>query len=258
MLSKFSVYFLLPTAFLLFFPFAANAQKHRSRIRPLLKKPFVNSPASKYRTPVPAVVIEEKLAVLRFEPSLIAIPMQRMRAGRSVSITGERQVEGVTFYRVQLPPDKSGWVQAQALASNARPGDDERLAKLIRVFDGFEQLELASIFLENFPKSTFRPAILLLVGDLAEEAAQEVSRAALRKLDANEMQASGAPVHSFYLNFNGLDRYRKVGINFVFNLNVKQFHYDGAVWLEILQKHSGDTEALEARKRLDSLALQMK
>ena len=63
------------------------------------------------------MVIAEKLAVLRFEPSLTAIPLQRMRAGRSISITGEKEVDGVTFFRVSIQPEMSGWVQSEAIAS---------------------------------------------------------------------------------------------------------------------------------------------
>jgi hypothetical protein len=42
------------------------------------------------------------------------------------------------------------------------------------------------------------------------------------------MAASGAPLHSFYLNYVSLDRYRKLDNNFVFNPGTKLLHYDGA------------------------------
>lgn len=261
MLQKFSLSTILLSILLVFFSFVGHAQKRRPLARNQVSK-SQKQPRSlsttKYRTPVSAVVIEERLAILRFEPSLAAIPMQRMRAGRSVLITGERQADGVTFFRVNLPPEKSGWIQSEAVATNAKSGDDARLAALIRVSDGFDKLELATIFLENFLKSSFRPAILMLTGDLAEEAAQKLSGDALRKLSADEIAASGAPIHSFYLNFNELDRYRKIGISFLFNQSAKSFHYNGAVWQEVLQKNPDAAEAAEARKRLEFLALQMK
>ena len=261
MLCKLLTCAILLPAFLLSSAFVGNAQKRRLPVRAPVRKitsQLKNLSTAKYRTPVPAIVIEEKLAILRFEPGFAAIPIQRMRAGRTLLITGERQADGVTFFRVNLPPEKSGWVQSEAIASNTKQGDDERLAALIRVADGFEKLELATIFLENFPKSAFRPAILLLTGDLAEEASEKLSLSASHKLNADEIQASGAPLHSFYLSFNELDRYRKIGVGFVFNQTVKRFHYDGAVWREILQKHSASPETVEARKRLDSLTSQMK
>ncbi|MGE3467879.1 MAG: hypothetical protein AB7J13_13225, partial [Pyrinomonadaceae bacterium] len=72
-----------------------------------------------------------------------------------------------------------------------------------------------------------------------------------------EMAASGAPLHSYYLNFNMLDRYRKLGVIFLFNPRTRQFHYDGASWKEITAKHAGTPEAVEAQKRLDSLQQKM-
>jgi hypothetical protein len=67
------------------------------------------------------------------------------------------------------------------------------------------------------------------------------------------MAASGAPLHSFYLNYVSLDRYRKLGITFLFNIATKQFHYDGAAWDEIIKKFPTSSEVEEAKKRLDSL-----
>ena len=45
------------------------------------------------------------------------------------------------------------------------------------------------------------------------------------------MAASGAPLHSYYLNFNMLDRYRKLGVTFRFNpetnsIDLVMEHYD--------------------------------
>ncbi|MDQ3713013.1 MAG: hypothetical protein M3388_12460, partial [Acidobacteriota bacterium] len=65
------------------------------------------------------------------------------------------------------------------------------------------------------------------------------------------------PLHSFYLNYVSLDRYRRQGINFIFNANAKILHYDGASWREITKKFPKSTEAVEAQKRLDSLKEKM-
>jgi hypothetical protein len=98
-----------------------------------------------------------------------------------------------------------------------------------------------------------RPDILLLLGDLIEENAAKISQDAARKLDKREMAATGAPLHSFYLNYTSLDRFKKLGIDFLFNSNTKNFHYNGAVWKEIISKYPASSEAKEAQKRLDSL-----
>jgi hypothetical protein len=228
----------------------APAQKRRPTIKNVNKissaqKPRISGSA--------AVVIDESLAVLRVKPSLFAESIQRMRRGRKVQILDERSADGVTFFRVSVPPNNSGWVQSEALFGRFRRGDDERLAKLIQSSTGFDQLEIAASFLEIYPDSPLRPAILLLFGDLAEETAVKMSRDATRRLDRREMAASGAPLHSFYLNFVSLDRYRKLGIVFLFNSATKTFHYDGARWREIIAKHAQTNEAAEARKRLESI-----
>ena len=168
-----------------------------------------------------AIVVDERLAVLRVEPSLFAKSIQRMRLGRIVSISGSKEADGVTFYKVTSAPNNFGWVQSDAVFGKFRRGDDERLARLIQSSDGFEKIERAQIFLETFDSSPLRPAILLLLGDLVEEVALKISTDATRKLDRREMSASGAPLHSFYLNYVSLDRYRKIGLNFRIQLKHK-------------------------------------
>jgi hypothetical protein len=71
------------------------------------------------------------------------------------------------------------------------------------------------------------------------------------------MAASGAPPYSYYLNFVSLDRYRKLGVLFLFNAANRSFHYDGASWDEIVKKFPASPEAVEAQKRLDSLKVKM-
>jgi hypothetical protein len=96
--------------------------------------------------------------------------------------------------------------------------------------------------------------VLLILGEEAERSAARLSRDAARRLDEKEMAAGGAPVFSYFLNFNGLDRYRRQGITFVFDRAAKQFHYSGAAWREILRRYPRSPEAEQARKRLEALA----
>jgi len=204
-----------------------------------------------------AIVVDERLAVLRNAPSLFAAPIQRMRRGRVVTILESKEADSVTFYRVVALPNTQGWVQKEAVAARFRRGDDERLARLVQASDGFEQIERAQIFLKNFSDSPFRPSILLLFGDLMEEIALKLSADAARRLSRREMAASGAPLHSFYLNYPSLDRYQRLGIGFVFNTTTKLFHYDGASWREIIKKSPASNEAKEAQRRIDSLRKKM-
>jgi len=251
----------LAGAICLIFVHGINAQKNRSALQK--KKPAPAAAAApqpetanteKY---APGTVVDERLSVLRVEPSLSAIPLQRMRRGRTVLISSSREADGVLFYSVMVPPDKRGWVQAEAVATTIRRGDDERLVRLIQASEGFEQVERASIFLETFPASPLRPAMLLYQGDLIEEMAQKLTLDANKRLDKDEMKASSAPLYSFFLNYSGLDRYRRLGIGFLFNANTKYFHYNGECWKELLVGFSNSSEAVEAKKRLESLKQKM-
>ena len=201
-----------------------------------------------------AFVVDERLAALRDAPDLSAALLQRIGRGRAVAVRGaKRAPDGVTFYRVGVTRRTSGWIQSEALVSPARPGDDARLLRLIRGSEEFDRLARARVFLELFPASPLRPVVLALYGEAAEEAATKLSRDASRRLDEGEMQAGGAPVHSYFMNFNGLDRYRRQGVRFVFERATKRYHYDGASWREILRRYPHSAEAEEARRRLAAL-----
>lgn len=231
-------------------PADTAAQKRR----PLSTKTSASKPREIGAT---AVVMDETLSVLRQKPSLFADVVQRMHRGRKVQIVGTAEADGVKFYKVSAPPNNWGWVQADAVFGDFRTGDEERLARLVQAADGFDQVELAEAFFELYPRSQFRPPILLLFGDLLEEAAARISKDANSKLKRGEMAASAAPVHSYYLNYVSLDRYRKLGVIFLFNPAMRTYHYDGASWKEIVSKFPTSREALEAQKRLDSLKIKM-
>ncbi|MBS1797190.1 MAG: hypothetical protein JSS81_25410 [Acidobacteria bacterium] len=243
-----------PLILLLFCVFLSSnlhAQKTAVKNKPKFRPPAVQ------KNEAIAVVIDERLAVLRAEPSLYARPVQRMRRGRLVRVFEAREADGVTFYRVAALPNTPGWVQKEAVAARLRRGDDERLARLIQVSDGFERIERARIFLETYPDSPLRPSILLFYGDLAEEIAARLSVEAAKRLSRREMTVSGAPVYSFFLNYSSLDRFRRLGIVFRFNAETRLFHYDGASWQELVGRYPNTNEAREAQKRLDSLQEKM-
>jgi hypothetical protein len=202
-----------------------------------------------------AIVVDERLSTLRDAPGLSANVLRRLGRGRLLAVTGARESkEGVTFYRVLVTRRTGGWVQSDAVVSPSRSGDDARLLRLIRGSADFDRIERARIFLETFPRSTLRPAVLLLFGEASEEAAAKLSRDAARRLDAGEMEAGGAPLKSYFMSFNGLDRFRRQGIVFTFDAATKQFRYDGAAWRELLRRHPRSPEAAEARKRLEALS----
>lgn len=200
-----------------------------------------------------AVVLDESLSLLRISPSLFSDHVQRMRRGRQVQILGVTEADGVKFFKITAEPRNYGWVQADAVFGKFRPEDEERLARLVQASTGFEQLELAAFYFTLYPTSQFRPAILLLFGDLCQETAVRLSREATNRLSRREMAASAAPLHSYYLNYVSLDRYRKLGIKFKFDVDTKMYYYDGGSWQELIEKFPTTPEAAEARKRIASM-----
>ena len=197
-----------------------------------------------------AVVVDERLSALRDAPRPTASLVQRLGRGRFVSVTGERASGGVTYLRVLVTSRTGGWLQADAVVRPSRAGDDARLLRLVRGSVEFDRLARARIMLEAFPRSALRPAALLVFGDAAAESAERLTREARRRLDPAEMRAGGAPAASYFLNYNGLDRYRRLGVVFDFDPASKSYRYDGAAFREILRRYPRSPEAAEARKRL--------
>jgi hypothetical protein len=245
----------LPLLFLLIIVLALSIQTFaQKKTAPVRSKP----PATKSsEIGQSAIVVDETLAVLRKMPSLFSESVHRMSRGRKVQIQSVTEADGVKFYKVVVPPTNYGWVQADAVFGKFRVSDEERLARLAQSADGFEQIEIAREFFNFYPESKFKPSLLLLYGDLLEEIAVRLSRDATSRLSRKEMAASGAPLHSYYLNFNMLDRYRKLGVVFLFNSATKHFHYNGESWKEIISKFAASAEAVEAKKRLDSLKINL-
>jgi hypothetical protein len=201
-----------------------------------------------------AIVIDERLSVLRAAPSLSARLEQRLGRGRFVAVTGRRRSpEGVSYYDVKISRRKRGWLQADAVVTLAEAKDDDRLLRLVEGSGDFDLIARAKIFLEAFPRSPLRPAVLKLYAEAAELAASRLSRDAGRRLDRGEMAAGGAPEFSYFMNYNGLDRYNRQGIVFNFDASLKRFHYDGAAWREILRRYPQSAEASDARKHLEVL-----
>lgn len=246
-LARFSIIVVLLLGFQ-----AVHAQRKSSA-----PKARAGAPARSGEVGQTAVVIDETLSVLRKTPSLFSEPVQRMSRGRRVVIQGVTEADGIKFYKVTVPPANFGWVQADAVFGTFRPGDEERLARLAQATDGFDQIEISRHFFEMFPDSKLRPALLLLYGDVLESTAATLSKNAASRLSRKEMAASGAPLHTYYLNFNYLDRYRKLGIIFLFNPETKLYHYDGSAWKEILTKFPAASETAEAQKRVDTLKQKM-
>jgi hypothetical protein len=176
-----------------------------------------------------------------------------MSRGALVATRGEkRSRDGVSFYRVAVTTRTSGWIQREAVVSPARASDDARLLRLIKASEEFDRIVRARIFLDNFTASELRPEVLLIYSQTAEDIAGHLSREAMRRLDEKEMDAGGAPLHSYFLNYNGLDRYNRQGVTFVFDAREKRLRYDGEGWQELVHRYPRSPQAAEARKRLET------
>lgn len=198
-----------------------------------------------------AVVVDERLAALRATARLNGTLVRRLGRGRMVAIrSAKRNVEGVTFLLVNVTRRTHGWIQREAVVSPSRAGDDQRLLDLVTRSKDFDRISRARIFLDHFPRSPLRPAVLLLLGDSAEEMAGRLSQAAARRMSE---PLGDAPEFTYYLNYTGLDRYNRMGVGFVFDPSNKRFHYDGAAWRELIRRHPRSPEAAEARNRLEAL-----
>lgn len=196
------------------------------------------------------MVVDERLSALRTAPDLHGKLVRRLGRGRQVAVIGERRTsDGLVYFRVRVTIRTVGWIQREAVVLPRR-GEDERLWRLIKEAEEFDRIVRARIFLETFPRSPFRPAVLLLLADSAEEVAKKISREAARKLPLDKMQASDAPDFSYFLNYSGLDRYNRQGVKFIFDRNQQTFHYDGFALREILRRYPNSPEAAEARKRI--------
>lgn len=201
-----------------------------------------------------AIVIDERLSALRRTPELSGVLLRRLGRGAQVAIRGEKRgKDGVVFYRVNVTSRTSGWIQREALVSPSRLGDDARLLRLIKGSEDFDRIARARIFLDNFTSSEFRPEVLMIYSQAAEDIADRLSHDASRRLDDKEMTAGGAPPFSYFLNYNGLDRYNRQGITFVFDAREKKFRYDGEAWQELVHRYPRSPEAAEARKRIERL-----
>ena len=198
-----------------------------------------------------AVVVDERLSALRGTPELSGALVRRVSRGGFVAITAAKTSrDGVVFYKVNVSRRINGWMQRDAVVTHTRPGDDARLLNLIKASEDFDTIVRARIFLDYFRASRLRPEVLMIYSLTAEDVAARLSHDARRKLDEKEMLAGGAPLFSYFLNYSGLDRYNRQGVNFVFDRGEKRFKYDGEGWRELVHRYPDTPQAEEARKRL--------
>lgn len=205
-----------------------------------------------------AFVIDDRLSALRREPHLQAEVIRRLRLGHAVYIIGNTSRSGQQrFCRVAVTRRTRGWIHSSALAVSRRPGEDQRIMKLIEnVGDGLDRIWLCRILIERFGQSSLVPRALLLLGEEADRAAETLTQRVRKRLA--EVQAQNATRPSdYYLNDAALDRYSKLRIVFDFNESVAEFVYDGRAYRDIIRRFPDREEVNLARQRLELASKKM-
>ena len=199
---------------------------------------------------IKAFVIDDRLSALRRDADIQSEVIQRLRLGRPVLITATKvgRPGDPTFYRVAVTRRTRGWMHKSALAVPGRPGEDERVMRLLEsAFDGLDRIAMCEFFMEHFGRSPLAPRVLLALAREADRAATRLGRRARKRL-AN---LDGASPRDYYLNDPGLDRYSKLRVKFDFNPSTAEYVYDGQAYREIIKKFPASDEAKRARQRLD-------
>ncbi|MEP7273000.1 MAG: hypothetical protein ABI882_15985 [Acidobacteriota bacterium] len=194
-----------------------------------------------------AIVCDERLSVLRTRPEIAAPFVQRLRRGRVIGITGVSPGrDGDRFYRVVVSSRTEGWILADAVA---RAGVESDLQKLIRMVesevDGYARVKLASLMVTEFGRTRAAPMALLLLGESADDVADQLTRVANRRLKSLSSRRE-----LYMLNDVGLDRYSRLGIRFRFEAAEERLVYDGAAYRILLRRYPRSLEAKSARARL--------
>jgi hypothetical protein len=203
-----------------------------------------------------AIVVDDRLAALRATPQLSGRLVRRLSRGRLLAVrTMKTSADGISFFLVNVSTRTHGWIQREAVVSPSRLGDDQRLLTLIEHSEGFDRIARARVLLDHFPRSRLRPAVLLLLGNTAEELAAKLSNDATRRLKED---LGDAPEFSYFLNYTGLDRYNRQGVTFVFDQSTKRFHYDGSAWRELIRRYPRSFFATQAKIKLESLYSQLR
>jgi hypothetical protein len=204
---------------------------------------------------IKAFVADDRLSVLRREPTLKSIIIHRLRTTRPVYIFGAKASAGEqpAFYHVAVTRRTRGWIHQAAVVIPGRSGDDQKLMLLIdEAKDSSDKIALSNLLVANFARSPLVPQALLKLGEEAERSAASLNNHAHKRLaDLNGRELSAAP-RDYYLNDSGLDRLNKMRVTFDFNQTTGEYVYDGKAYREILARFPSSDEATKARAHLEA------
>ncbi|KAF0207367.1 MAG: hypothetical protein FD167_5490 [bacterium] len=199
-----------------------------------------------------AIVVDTGLSALRKSPSVASTCLRRLRIGRKIFIISSvKNSDGIKYYFVAVTRRTRGYIDASALVSPSQASDDVRLMRLVENAEGVDKIILAQALVKNFPQSRFCPDAFLAEGRVAEQIATELSRRTTRhsprQLDPE------IDLERYLLNYSGLDKYNRLGINFQIDPIEKIYRYDGAAYKKILTRYPKSQAALIASEKLQTL-----
>lgn len=202
-------------------------------------------PASRVLAGRRAFVSDERLSALRARPEMSAKLIQRLRRGRAVGVIGVAQTnDGNRFFRVIVTRRTTGWVLAASVTRSGVESDGEKLIQLIEEEkDVFVRAKLAAVCAVEFRNTRIAPRALLLLGESADQAADQVMRLAERRVRNHPNR------DLLMLNDVALDRYNRIGIRFRIDAEGRLRH-DGQAYREILRRYPRSAEASVAIERL--------
>lgn len=191
-----------------------------------------------------AIVVDERLSVLRTQPDVKAQLKQRLRRGRVIGILAIRKAkDGGQFLQVSVTRNTRGWILAEAVVKSGDSADAARLLKLIEESeDDFIKARLAKLCAEEFRLTAPAPSCLLKLGEAAERAADRLTRDAKRRV-GNQEPSTGLSKRDYFLNFTGLDRYNRIGVMFDYDQSADRIVYDGVAYRELLRRYPNSAEA---------------
>ncbi|HSB09916.1 MAG TPA: hypothetical protein VLM38_10560 [Blastocatellia bacterium] len=200
-----------------------------------------------------AFVIDDRISVLRREPTSQSEALRRLRLGHVVFvIQGNNASADSRFCRIAVSRRTRGWIHRSALAVERRAGEDKRLMRLIEAtHDGVDRITLCRILIERFGRSPLVPRAFLVMGEEADRAAESLSQRARRRNPESTAVSPNVPWRDYYLNDPGLDRYSRLHIVFDFDEARSEYVYDGKAYREILKRYPNGQEAVVARRHLN-------
>lgn len=198
----------------------------------------------------PAIVVDTGLSALRKSPNIASTVLRRLRTGRKIFIISTtKSQDGIKYYFIALTRRTRGFIEASAIINPSQQGEDARLMRLIENAEGTDKIILAQALLKLFPKSSFCADALLAEGETADQIAKELSRRvsknAIAKLDPELDQ------ERYLLNYSGLDKYNRLGINF--QVEEKVYSYDGTAYKKVLSHYPKSQAALVVKEKLQLL-----